>query len=434
MTKSLHEFSALGTANAVKTRQMTVTDNIKGLISRIEAGEPEIQAWEFFDPRLALDQAGQLDARPDLAQLPLAGIAVGIKDVIDTRDMPTENGTPLDEGRRPFVDATAVARLREAGAVIMGKTVTTELAYMQPSRTRNPHNLAHTPGGSSSGSAAAVAAGMVPVALGTQTNGSVIRPASFCGIYALKPTNGLFPREGVLEESGTFDTVGVFARSLDDVAAVAFILANVGGKWDALPDYVQAAREPPSAPRFAFVKTPAWQFAEDVTKETFTKLAKELGSNCEEVQLPPEFDRVVAFHRTIMLAEIALNFGHYYERGKDRLSAPLREAIELGRNISGVDFAEALREREHLYHRLAELLQHYDAIITPPAAGPAPLGPDTTGNPVFCTLWTYFGVPALNLPLLKANGLPLGVQIVGPRFGEERLFKAASWLAARLAP
>lgn len=427
MTKSLHEFSAIEASNAVKARETTVAEYIGGLISRIEAGEKDIQAWEYFDPRLALEQAARLDARPDLPDLPLAGVAVGVKDIIDTHDMPTANGTPLDAGRHTSADAVSVKRLRDAGAVILGKTVTTELAYMQPSRTRNPRNLAHTPGGSSSGSAAAVAAGMVPVALGTQTNGSVIRPASFCGVYALKPTKDLFPREGVLEESGSFDTVGVFARTLEDIGAVADVIAG-DGETRTTQRYARAAMEPSASPRFAFVKTPAWSLAEDATKETFAALAKDLGSRCDEVDLPAEFDRVVGFHRTIMLAEIALNFGHYYERGKDRLSEPMREAIELGRSINGVDFAEALRGRDHLHRRLAGMFEHYDAIITPPAAGPAPLGPDTTGNPVFCTLWTYFGVPALNLPLLTVNGMPLGVQLVGPRLGEERLLKAAAWL------
>jgi Asp-tRNA(Asn)/Glu-tRNA(Gln) amidotransferase A subunit family amidase len=429
MTENFHELTALSAANAIKTRQMSVTDYANGLISRVAAREPEIQAWAYFDPNRTLENAATLDARPDLSGLPLAGAAVGVKDIIDTQDMPTENGTPLDAGRHPLADAAVVRLLREAGAFAMGKTVTTELAFMQPAKTRNPHNLEHTPGGSSSGSAAAVASGMVPIALGTQTNGSVIRPASFCGIYALKPTNGLFPRAGVLEEAGTFDAVGVFARSLDDVAVVAQILANGGGKGGTLPNYLEAAHEPLPAARFAFVKSPAWPLAEDDTKETFINAAKALGPACEELQLPPEFDRAVSYHRTVMLAEIALNLGHYYERGKNLLSPVMREAIELGRAISAAAYGEALREREHLYERLAGLVRPYDAIITPPAAGAAPRGLNTTGNPVFCTLWTYLGVPALNLPLLTVRGLPLGIQLVGLRFDEEKLFSAGARLA-----
>ena len=250
------------------------------MLAHIEAKEPEIKAWTYLDPGHVIAQARRLDEAKETESLPLFGVAVGVKDIIDTADMPTENGTVLDEGRQPAADAATVRLLRQAGAVIVGKTVSTELAYMQPSKTRNPHNTAHTPGGSSSGSAAAVGAGMVPVALGTQTNGSIIRPASFCGIYALKPTNGLFPGAGVLEESGGFDTVGVFARTLEDVAAVSEILAvgdtpGAPGQLRGRPKYLKMIRSEISVPpRFAFVKTPAWPLAEDATKETFLSWLK----------------------------------------------------------------------------------------------------------------------------------------------------------------
>jgi Asp-tRNA(Asn)/Glu-tRNA(Gln) amidotransferase A subunit family amidase len=428
MTSSLHELTALEAVNAIRAGQITASAYTNALLSRIEARESEIQAWRHLDPRRARDQAARLDAHGDLKSLPLAGAAVGVKDIIDTADMPTENGTVLDAGRRPSADATVVRLLREAGAVIMGKTVTTELAYMQPARTRNPCHPGHSPGGSSSGSAAAVAACMVPIALGTQTNGSVIRPASFCGLYALKPTNGLFPTDGILEEAATFDTAGVFARSLEDLAAVAQVLAKGGEKGLALPDYLQSAREPRPEARFAFVKTPAWPSAEDDTKAAFAKLAAALGTACEELALPPEFDRAVAHHRTIMLAEIALNLGRYYDQGKDRLSAVMRGAIEAGRALSAADYAGAIRERERLYRRLEDLAAPCDAILTPSSTGPAPLGFETTGNPIFSTLWTFLGVPALNLPLLTVNGLPLGVQLTRLRFEEDRLFRAAARL------
>jgi Asp-tRNA(Asn)/Glu-tRNA(Gln) amidotransferase A subunit family amidase len=422
--KPPHELTASGAAEAIRAREITATDYISGLIARIGEREPEVQAWQYFNPAQALDQASRLDARDDLAALPLAGVAVGVKDIIDTEDMPTENGTPLDAGRCPTADATVVRLLREAGAIIMGKAVTTELAFMHPSKTRNPHHPQHTPGGSSSGSAAAVAAGMVPIALGTQTNGSVIRPASFCGVFGLKPTFGLFPRAGVLEESGSLDTVGVFARSLNGIAAVTEVLARGAG------DYTRAAQDPLGAPRFAFVKTPAWPFAEGSTKKAFEEVAEALGPSCETLDLPPGFDRVIGFHRTIMLAELALNFGRYYERGKDRLSSAIREAIEAGRTFLATDYAEALRAREQLYEQFLSLLSPYDAVITPPAAGPAPRGLETTGNPVFCTLWTYLGVPALSLPLLRVNGLPLGIQLAGRRFEEANLFRSAAALLA----
>jgi Asp-tRNA(Asn)/Glu-tRNA(Gln) amidotransferase A subunit family amidase len=433
LTLSLHEFTALEAVHAIRAGQITASAYSAALLARIEARESEVQAWQYLDPQLARNQAAKLDTHGDLKSLPLAGAAVGVKDIIDTADMPTENGTVLDAGRRPSRDATVVRLLREAGAVIMGKTVTTELAHMHPARTRNPLNLEHSPGGSSSGSAAAVAAGMVPIGVGTQTNGSVIRPASFCGLYALKPTNGLFPTDGVLEEAATFDTVGIFARSLEDVALVAQVLAKGGEKASAHPGYRQCAREPLAEARFAFVKTLAWPFAEDSTKTAFTELAKTLGMACEELVLPAQFDSAIALHRTVMFAEIALNLGRYYDRGKERLSAVVRETIEAGRAISAVDYARALRERDRLYRQLEALVAPYDAILMPSSTGPAPLGLYTTGNPVLCTLWTFLGVPALNLPLLTVNGLPLGVQLTGLRFQEYRLFSAAASLClARL--
>ncbi|MGO9461355.1 MAG: amidase [Rhodomicrobium sp.] len=429
MAPDFDELDALGAAASIKARRIAASAYTRGLVSRIDAMEPDIQAWQYFDAEHALAQARRLDARPDLSLLPLAGVAVGVKDVIDTADMPTENGTELDAGRRPQTDAAVVRLLREAGAIVMGKTVTTELAFMHPSKTRNPRNLEHSPGGSSSGSAAAVAAGMVPVALGTQTNGSVIRPASFCGVYGLKPTYGLFPSAGVLEEAPSLDTVGVFARTLGDIAAVTQVLAQGSGKRQPVREYLRAAREP--AARFAFVRTPAWGFAAEPARSAFEAFAKALGPACETLDLPAEFDRAIGFHRTIMLTELALNYARYYEMGKERLSTTLREAIEAGRGMLAVDYAEALRERERLYERFATLIEPFDAILTLPAAGPAPRGIETTGNPVFCTLWTYLGVPALNLPLLEVNGMPLGIQLVGQRFGEEKLFRAAVWLLSR---
>ena len=249
-----------------------------------------------------------------------------------------------------------------------------------------------------------------------------------CGLHALKPTNGLFLTDGVLEGAATLDTVGIFARSLEDVALVAQVLANGGEKASAPADYLQTARGPLAKARFAFVKTPAWPFAEDSTKTAFTELAKTLGAACEELVLPPEFDRAIALHRTIMFAKIALNLGRYYDRGKEHLSAVVRETIEAGRAISAVDYADALRERERLYRQLEALVAPYDAILTPSSTGPAPLGLHTTGNPVLCTLWTFLGVPALNLPLLTVNGLPLGVQLTGLRHQEYRLFSAAASL------
>jgi Asp-tRNA(Asn)/Glu-tRNA(Gln) amidotransferase A subunit family amidase len=427
----VHDLDATGASAAIKAREITAGDYIDGLIGRIETIEPEVQAWQYFKPEEARAKARLLDEDPSLPRLPLAGAAVGVKDIIDTADMPTENGTALDAGRRPGADAAVVRLLREAGAVVMGKTVTTELAFLHPSRTRNPVNPQYSPGGSSSGSAAAVAAGMVPIALGTQTAGSVIRPASFCGVYGFKPTYGLFPRDGVIEEATTLDTIGVFARSLRDIAAVTGVLAGKLG--EARADYCGAATGNAGRARFAFVKSPAWPFAEEGAKTAIETFTKALGDACGLAGLPPEFDLAIGFHRTIMFSEMASNYARYYSRGKDRLSPEMREALEAGRAMPAVDYYEGLRARERLYRQFLDVIEPYDAIVTLPATGPAPLF-GTTGNPVFCSIWTYLGVPALSLPLLAVNGLPLGVQLNGRRFGEERLFHAARSLLEVAAP
>jgi Asp-tRNA(Asn)/Glu-tRNA(Gln) amidotransferase A subunit family amidase len=424
MTREVHQWTAIQTADAVKAGRITVSACIAELTRRIQEKEQHVQAFAYFDPALALQQARSLEARADLSNLPLAGVAVAVKDIIATADMPTENGTPLDAGRRTDADAAVVRLLREAGAVIMGKAVTTELAFMHPSKTRNPHNLAHTPGGSSSGSAAAVAAGMVPIALGTQTNGSVIRPASFCGVFGYKPSFGLFPREGVLEEAGSLDTVGLFARSLQDLAAVTQVLAANSEKVD----YLAAAQANAETGRVAFVKTPAWPFAEEAAKHVIQAAVDALGDSCETIALPASFNDAIGYHRTIMLSEMALNYGHYYDRGKDQLSGAMREAIETGRALLAIDYARALRVREQLYSQYRETIAPYSAVLTLPAPGPAPHGQAATGNPAFCTLGTYLGVPAFSLPLLYVNGLPLGIQLMGLRGEDARLFQSAAAL------
>jgi len=355
--------------------------------------------------------------------------------------MPTEYGSALCAGRTPFRDATVVAMLRSAGAVIMGKTVTTEFAYFTPGKTRNPHNCEHTPGGSSSGSAAAVAAGMVPLALGSQTNGSTIRPAAFCGVVGFKPTHGLISRHGVLTLSRTLDHVGLFARSIDDVALLA---EQIVGYDERDPDtrpraripFVQvAAEEPPLPPMLALVKTPYWERTDEETKAGFTELIEHLGDRVEEVDLFPSAADAWEWHRTIMGAEMAANLEWEWEKGRDRLSESLRAQIERGREVRAIDYQRAIARIRPIHESFVEIFeQRYDAILTPAATGTAPAGLDSTGDPVFCTLWTLCGMPAISLPLLEgADGLPLGVQLVGPRDGDARLLRTARWLATRVA-
>jgi len=440
----LNWLSATDAARMIREGTRSSEDLVGACLERIRELEPKVQAWTFLDEEHALDQARAADElrRSGEAVGPLCGVPVGIKDIIDTGDMPTENGTVLHAGRTPREDAAVVARLRAAGAVILGKTVTTECAYFHPGKTRNPHNPEHTPGGSSSGSAAAVAAGMVPLALGSQTNGSVIRPAAFCGAYGFKPSHGLVPRTGILKLSRTLDHVGVFARSLEDLALAAESLTG----WDAgdpdthpaarVPFGAIAAEEPPIPPVIGFIKTPHWDRVDAEAKEAFGELVEALGGAVEEIELFPSAAEAWDWHKTIMESEMAANLEREWRDGRDKLSDKLRALIERGREVRAVDYQRALSLIAPMQESFEELFtQRYDAILTPAAPGTAPKGLDSTGDPTFCTLWTLAGLPALSLPLLRgSNGMPLGVQLVGRRHFDARLLRTARWLVGALEP
>jgi Asp-tRNA(Asn)/Glu-tRNA(Gln) amidotransferase A subunit family amidase len=432
------DFSALDARGRMARGEMRAAEYVDAQLRRIAAGDPEIEAFAFFDPTLPRAAAKAVDdyrasGRPIGA---LHGLTVGLKDIIDTADMPTENGTRIDAGRRPGKDATIARRLREAGGIVMGKTVTTELAYAWPGKTRNPHDPARTPGGSSSGSAAAVAAGMVSFAVGTQTFGSVIRPASFCGVVGLKPTHGLIPRTGVRLLAGPLDTVGVFARSVADAAMAADVLAghdplDADTRLMPPPRLLDVAlTEPPVPPDLAFVKSPVWDQAEPETQQGFRELVEALGARCTEVALPDIFAEWQDAHKALMQAGMARNLRPYYQKAKDQLSAPMRAIIEDGLKVSAVDYLMALDWRDALTNGLDQLFERYDAIVTPAAPGEAPRGLETTGNPIFNGLWTLCGVPAVTLPLMTGpNGMPVGVQLVGRRGEDARLLRTARWLA-----
>jgi len=433
--------SACVAAARIAAGSLTSEALVSACLERIEAREPQVQAWTYFDREQALAQAraadrARLDGRPLGA---LHGVPVGIKDIIDTRDMPTECGTPLYAGRRLGGDAAVVSLLRQAGAVIMGKTVTTELAVYAPGKTRNPHDPAHTPGGSSSGSAAAVAAGMVPLAVGSQTNGSVIRPASYCGVFGFKPSFGRISRYGVLAQSRSLDHLGVFARSVEDLALIGDCLMT----WDPRDESMSpqgparlaevAAQEPPLPPLLGFVRSPQWDQLDPDARATFEELVEILGEECDEVALPEPFDRALDLHRTILTADLAKSFAGLYRRGREQLSESLRGLIDDGRRVLAVDYNLALNRIEGLYGELAQVFERYDAILTPATTGEAPRGLDSTGSPALCTTWTLLGTPAVSLPLMHGGrGLPIGVQLVGPRGDDGRLLRTACALAARL--
>jgi Asp-tRNA(Asn)/Glu-tRNA(Gln) amidotransferase A subunit family amidase len=440
---NLHSLSASEGARLIRDGVITSEQLVEACLARIREIDEQVQAWTFLDPDYALAQARAADQLRLSGQPtgPLHGVPVGIKDIFDTADMPTENGSVLHAGRTPSRDATVVSLLRGAGAVIMGKTVTTEFAYFAPGKTKNPRNPAHTPGGSSSGSAAAVAAAMVPLALGSQTNGSTIRPAAFCGVVGFKPTHGLISRHGVLALSRTLDQVGLFARTIDDIALLAEQLTGYDERDPdtrpraRIPFVEVAAEEPPLEPMFAFVKTPYWERADDETKEGFAELIETLGDRVEEVELFPSATEAWDWHRTIMDAEMAANLEREYQQGRDHLSEPLCALLERGQKIRAVEYQRALAQIAPVHESFLELFeQRYNAILTPAAPGPAPKGLASTGDPSFCTLWTYCGMPAISLPLLEsAKSLPIGVQLVGPRHGDARLLRTARWLATKAA-
>jgi Asp-tRNA(Asn)/Glu-tRNA(Gln) amidotransferase A subunit family amidase len=436
----MEELTLMGAAEAaaaIRDGLISSEELVSACLQQIDRLEEQVQAWVFLDHDLALEQARAADQAlkqgPPLG--PLHGVPVGIKDILDTADMPTEDGTVLHAGRQPLEDATVVTRLREAGAVILGKTVTTELAVFHPGKTRNPHDLKRTPGGSSSGSAAAVACGMVPLAIGTQTNGSVIRPASFCGVYGFKPTFGLISRHLVLQESRPLDQIGVFARSVEDAALAAEAIIGFDPQDPdtrlraKAPLFRLQAEEPPVTPRLAFVKSPVWDQADDATRTAFEELAEALGKCAGEIDLPSSFDAAHAQHRMIMEADLARSYEREYADGKEQLSSVLVEMLERGRKVLAVDYNNAVAQVAPLYGGFGKIFEWHDAIITPATIGEAPMGLESTGSPTFCTIWTLCGMPAISLPLLQGeNGMPLGVQLVGPRGDDARLLRTARWL------
>jgi Asp-tRNA(Asn)/Glu-tRNA(Gln) amidotransferase A subunit family amidase len=435
--------SATDAAKLIRDGVITSEQLVQACLRRVDEVDGDVQAWTFLDPAYALAQARAADELR-LSGHPIGalhGVPVGLKDIIDTSDMPTENGSVLHAGRTPSRDATVVATLRAAGAIVLGKTVTTEFATRTAGKTRNPHNPGHTPGGSSSGSAAAVAAGMVPLALGSQTTGSTIRPASYCGVYGLKPTFGLIPRHGMFQLSRSLDHVGLFARSIDDVALLLEALAGFDERDpDSRPrarvPYTSiAAEEPPLPPMFAFVKTGRWDQVDADAKDAFAKLCERLGEQVEEIEMVSASNDASAWHDAISGPEIAMSLRHEWETGRDRLSPALRARIERGLAVRASDYVQALGRIPQVNASFTELFeQRYDAILTPTASGTAPAGLRSTGDPAFCALWTLCGMPSLSVPLMRgANGLPLGVQLVGPRHGDARLLRTARWLVAKLS-
>ncbi|MEM8552426.1 MAG: amidase [Pseudomonadota bacterium] len=404
------------------------------------ARDGDIHAFVHLDPEHVRRQADALDAHRKAGRPlgPMHGIPVALKDIVDTADYPTENGTPLDAGRKPKRDATLVARLRAAGALIIGKTVTTEFAFREPGATRNPHRLSHTPGGSSQGSAAAVAAGMVPVSIGSQTIGSTIRPASFCGVVGLKPSHGAVSLTGVLSTAVPLDTAGIFATTVEDAALTLGVVAGFDpGDERTRPmpqaDYLAAARaQPPLPPAFAVMEGPFWADASDTMKGLIAEISEALGG-LDRPALPDLFDNAHAAHMTIMKVGFARNLRHYKVRGEAAISDAMREAMAEGEAISATDYLAALDWQNVLRDGIDRVFERYDALITPAAPGEAPEGLESTGDSRFNALATFLGAPCVSIPVgLGETGLPLGIQVVGRPGEDAKLIRTAAWLSSRL--
>ena len=434
----LADLTATEAAARIARRGITSVELVTAGLARIEAREPEVQAWVHLDPEHALKQARAADAAQAAGTPlgPLHGIPVGIKDIIDTGDMPTQHGSPHYTGHRPEHDASCIETLKAAGAVIMGKTVTTELATLTPNKTRNPHNPKHTPGGSSSGSAAAVACGMVPLALGTQTGGSVVRPGSFCGVHALKPTLGLISRTGVYMQAHTLDTVGVYARSLADIALITNTLdtcdptdpVSYPRSASTVLKAATSAETISKPPRIGFLKTPAWPQAEPGAKAAIEALAGRLGEGCSKIELPRAFDDVIEDHKAVQVVENDFHFNPLMEKNAELISPGLRERIAAGTTMQPRRYLTALHRRDQHYAMVNDALGKVDALLCLSSTGPAPASLENTGNPVFNGLWTFLGVPTVSLPLLSVDGMPCGVTLVGRRRDEPRLLAIAKWV------
>ena len=417
-------------AARVRERRSSAASVAREFARTIQARDGDVQAWAHLDLPRAFDRAESLDAATAQPHEVLRGVPIGIKDIIDVGRMPTRFGSPIHETAAPaLTSAACVDALERAGAIIPGKTVTTEFAYYTPGKTRNPWNTAHTPGGSSMGSAAAVACGMVAGALGTQTNGSVIRPAAFCGVVGYKPSFGLVSNHGTLDPWPTLDHTGVFARNVAD----ATLLASVVAKPGAVSSNILL---PSHAPRLAVVRSPVWQLAQPAQRGALDTAASALthaGARVETLELPAAFDDAHRSHFVIMAYEGARHFSELQQRFRNLMSARFNALLDEGAAIGREEYDAALEASAALRKTFGELIGGFDAILTPPAAGEAPGTLEETGSPAFCTIWTLLGVPAITIPMaLGPAGLPLGLQIVSASLADDHLLTTAAWCEAHL--
>ena len=413
-------------------------DLVKHCLDAIDRTDGEIAAWTWLDREGALEQARQMDEirRHGKPMGKLHGLPVGLKDIIDTGDMPTERGTPIFKGRVPDADAAVVEKLKEAGAVVLGKTVTTEMAFMEAAQTRNPHNTEYGSGGSSAGSAAAVAAGQVPISLGSQTNGSTIRPASFCGVYGYKPSRGMISRRGLLETSPSLDQIGIFALDAGDLAFVCDAISGYDAadescylrpRPDVLSGYLSDA---PVEPTLAYLDLPYGPKISSDVGQGFDEIVELLGNKVDKLSCPKSFIGLIESHRIVYGYELYHGLGSIGSgETANLLSETFRVALETGSRFSAEQYDDARQAMFAAEDWFKEFFNDFDAILTPSALSEAPKIGAGTGDPICCTIWTLAGLPCVNLPLLTGdNDMPVGVQLVGGLDEDDRLFRTTRWL------
>ena len=425
------------TVSKIKDSQLTSIEVCEKYIERIKNFEKEVKAWAHFDKKLLLEKAAEADEyrRSGKPTGPLHGIPVALKDIIGTIEMPTECGTSIRKGKSYSQNAEIVDLLISAGAIVMGKTTTSELAYLGPSKTTNPHDYTRTPGGSSSGSAAAVASFMAPLSIGSQTGGSVIRPASYCGVVGYKPSYGLISRNGILKTSEKLDHVGVFGRSVEDVALLAKVLIKKDKYDPATIHYssenmlYETKKGPLFDPKFIFYKTDYWKLIDKKSREAFEYFIESFKKNIEIFDTPSYFKDIHKYHQLIHETDLANHFGLYYKKYKNKLSKYMQDAIKKGNKHSAKDYVEAIDFMKRSYNSYEEVFEDYHGVLTPSSPGVAPKGLKSTGTAEFNKVWSYLGTPCISLPLLKGeSNMPLGIQLVGARYDDHRFLGVANWL------
>ena len=424
-------------AEKIKSGQLTSVEVCKTYIERIKKFDKDIKAWAHFDRKVLLEKAAESDEHRKAGKPTglLHGVPIAVKDIIGTVDMPTECGTVIRKGKSYSQNAEIIDLLHSSGAIVMGKTATSELAYLSPPSTTNPHDKNRTPGGSSSGSAASVDYFMAPASIGSQTGGSIIRPASYCGVVGYKPTYGLISRNGVLRTSYNLDQVGMFGRKVEDVAMLAKVLIKKDKYDPATIHYstenilTETKKGPIFEPKFIFYKTDYWKIIDKKSREAFEYFIKSFKKNIEIFDTPSYFKDIHKYHQIIHETDLANNFSVYYKKFKKKLSKYMQDAISNGNKYTAKEYAEAIDFMKRSYESYEEVFEDYHGVLSPSSPGVAPKGLKSTGTAEFNKVWSYLGTPCISLPLLEGeNNLPLGVQLIGNKYDDHRFLGVAKWL------